>query len=168
MLLRIFPPSDISPMVSGLLYSITKTRTAPARIRTPVMLSTSFVCSPRRFIIVLKEYFFLNFVLKPFRISNHTTYPRPPITMRNMVLIRRSVFPFQDMRLSGPIMSIPALQKAEIAVNTDIQIPCPTPYFGMNTIIYTSAPIPSTMNVPLKTPTRNERSPDIESRLKES
>ena len=47
----------------------------------------------------------------------------------------RSTFPFQDIRLSGPMMSIPALQKAEIDVNTEIQMPCPGPYFGMKTII---------------------------------
>ena len=62
---------------------------------------------------------------------------------------------------------MPALQKAEIDVKTEIQIPL-RPNSGTNTVIYSSAPMPSTRNVPSSTRFTNRTMPDRVFRLKAS
>ena len=63
--------------------------------------------------------------------------------------------------------SMPALQKADTAVNTDTQTPL-GPSSGTNTVIYKRAPAPSITNVPTKTFFTKVPRPDRALRLKAS
>ena len=55
-----------------------------------------------------------------------------------------------SIKLLFPIISTPALQNAEIEWKIPYQIPLITPNSGINLIMNSTAPIPSTRNVPFK------------------
>ena len=65
------------------------------------------------------------------------------------------------------MISIPALQNADMELNIDIHIPF-APCSGTNTIIYRIAPVPSTTNVPTRTFFINFTIPDNVFRLNAS
>ena len=66
------------------------------------------------------------------------------------------------------MMSMPALQKAEIEVNTETQIPLAGPKRGMNSKQYSTAPSPSTSRVHLKILVRKDSRPRRLSRFSAS
>ena len=91
----------------------------------------------------------------------------PPRMIKTDVVVLTSTFVAWPHRLASPIISIPALQKAETELKKDIQIPF-GPNSGMKTNIYAIAPMTSIMTVPKRTFFTNATRPDMELRLNES
>ena len=103
-----------SAMVSGLLNSSRKYPSVPPRIRTAVMTRTILLWSPS----LVKILRFAPLSPAPFfavtKMSCHTGNPRPPITIKNMVVRLTSGESTYCIKLVEPMMSIPALQKPEM------------------------------------------------------
>ena len=151
-------------MVKGLAYSKINMRIAPARMRLAVTVIAILLCKVKCLKIFL---FFGERLLTTRRTSHHTIYPRPPRIISAEVTMLIKGFVAKSQRLFSVIMSIPALQKAEIELTTDIQIPY-APNSGTNTNIYRTAPIPSMISVPNNTFFTNLTRPDMVLRLKAS
>lgn len=119
-------------MVAGLLYSKANTITAPIIISEILTVRTILVC---RHSLLKKAVCGISLFLMArifFKMSNHTIKPSPPIVIRNIVVRFTLTFVAYPARLDGPIKSIPALQNAEIEVNTDIHMPLASPKSGIN------------------------------------
>ena len=83
----------------------------------------------------------------------------PPRIISILVTTLTIGFRAYPHRLFSEIISIPALQNADIELKMDIHIPA-IPYSGTNTGIYKRAPIPSTSAVPIITFLINFTIPD--------
>ncbi len=84
-------------------------------------------------------------------ISHQTTKPKPPVIIRNAVVNKTSGLCAKFARLLFPKISIPALQNADIELNTEYHIPLGTPYSLQNEILYNKAPRNSIQKVPFIT-----------------
>ena len=114
------------------------------------MVITTLLCSSS-FVATLRfGIFFFTTVLIVDATSCHTVNPRPADTIRNIVVKLISGELTYSIKLLFPIISTPALQNAEIEWKIPYQIPLITPNSGINLIMNSTAPIPSTRNVPFK------------------
>ena len=129
-------------------------------IRKTVIVSTILLWSPSLVKILLLAPFSPAPFFAVTKISCHTGNPRPPITIRNIVVRLTSGESTYLIKLLSPIISIPALQNPEIEWKTPYQIPFARPNSGTNLNEKSTAPIPSTMNVPLTMRIINFTSPD--------
>ena len=66
----------------------------------------------------------------------------------------------KGIMLSGPKMSMPALQNAETEVKTESHRPFRKPCRGMRTKPYKAAPAPSAMSVPFRALFMKRKMPD--------
>ena len=101
-------------IVSGLLNSNRKYPTVPKTIRNAVIVSTILLWSPSLVKILLLAPFSPAPFFAVTKISCHTGKPRPPITIRNMVVRLTSGESTYLIKLLSPIISIPALQNPEM------------------------------------------------------
>ena len=147
--------------MSGLLHSNRNVTTMPDKINANVIINMIFVCVLNRRQISRTGIFFARTFESTSTTSHQTTNPSPPQMIRNDDVSSTSGESAYVIRLSGPMISIPALQNAEIALNTEYQIPCATPNCGINANIYKTAPNISTITVPLITRFINTTMPCI-------
>ena len=133
----------------------------PDKINANVIINMIFVCVLNRRQISRTGIFFARTFESTSTTSHQTTNPSPPQMIRNDDVSSTSGESAYVIRLSGPMISIPALQNAEIALNTEYQIPCATPNCGINANIYKTAPNISTITVPLITRFINTTMPCI-------
>ena len=138
-------------MVAGFSNSMIKKHSVPKRISPAVMMITILLWS----VSLVKSHFSGRFLSFPIfltlaAMSCHTGNPRPPITIRNMVVKLISGDSAYCWKLVLPIMSIPALQNADTEWKMEYPIPVTTPYSGINLKANRTAPIPSTRKVPFR------------------
>ena len=151
-------------MVAGLPYSRQKKAAVPPKSNTAVTVRAILLCNVKKR-KVRRPLRGSSFSTR--RRSHHTTKPKPPRITKAEVVKFISGCKAYSARLFSERMSIPALQKAETEWNTPYQMPT-APYWGMNTVMYKSAPAPSTASVPQITFFTNRKSPERVLRLKAS